>query len=68
MSLVLFWSAAAVIGYTYLLFPVIVFLRGLFVRRTYATAEITPPVSLIIAAHNEERSIGANLDNILSLD
>jgi len=68
MSLALFWSAAAMIGYTYLLFPAIVFLRGLFVRRTYATAEITPPVSLIIAAHNEESSIGAKLDNILSLD
>jgi cellulose synthase/poly-beta-1,6-N-acetylglucosamine synthase-like glycosyltransferase len=68
MSLVLFWGAAALIFYTYILFPAVVFLRGLLFRRPYKTAEITPQVSMIIAAHNESASIGAKLDNILSLD
>jgi cellulose synthase/poly-beta-1,6-N-acetylglucosamine synthase-like glycosyltransferase len=68
MSLFLFWSATALIIYTYIVFPAVVFLRGRLVRRPYQTAEITPKVSMIIAAHNEARSIGAKLDNILSLD
>ena len=68
MTKILFWSAAALIIYTYLLFPAVVFLRGLLLRRPYKIAEITPSVSMIIAAHNEVRSISAKLDNILSLD
>src|SRR3990172_3413985 len=66
--LVLWWSAAALVLYTYLLFPALVFLRGLLGRRPYKPGEITPRLSLIIAAHNEANTIGAKLDNILSLD
>src|SRR5207249_1606345 len=54
--------------YTYILFPAVVFLRGRLLRRPYKTAEITPPVSMIIAAYNEAGSIATKLDNILSLD
>lgn len=68
MMLILFWSAVAIIVYTYLLFPVIVVARGLFSRRTYRRAEITPPVSIIIAAHNEAEVIRAKLENLLALD
>jgi cellulose synthase/poly-beta-1,6-N-acetylglucosamine synthase-like glycosyltransferase len=68
MSLILFWGAVILIVYTYILFPALVFLRGLVRRRPYKSAEITPRVSLIIAAYNEANSIGAKLDNILSLD
>ncbi len=66
--LVLWWSAAALLAYSYFLFPVVVFLRGRLQRRPYKTGDITPHVSLIIAAHNEARSIGARLDNLLALD
>lgn len=68
LLVILFWAAVAFVVYTYALFPVLVFLRGLFFRKPYRSAEITPRVSLLIAAHNEEKSIGAKLDNILALD
>jgi cellulose synthase/poly-beta-1,6-N-acetylglucosamine synthase-like glycosyltransferase len=68
MSLFLFWSATALIVYTYVLFPLIVFIRGRLRPQPYQTADITPSISLIIAAHNEEQSIGAKLDNVLALD
>ncbi len=68
MSLILFWGATALIAYTYLLFPAWVFLRGVLRCRPFRAADITPRVSLIIAAHNEAGSIRAKLDNILSLD
>src|SRR4029450_11670016 len=68
MIAVLFWAAVAVIVFTYILFPVLIFLRGRLLSRPYQTAEITPPISMIIAAHNEADGIGAKIDNILSLD
>ena len=63
-----FWFAAFSVVYTYVLFPVIVLLRGLLRRRPYRAADITPPVSIIIAAHNEVQGIGAKLENLLALD
>ena len=68
MSLVMFWGAMATIVYTYLLYPIIILLRGILWVRPYKTADITPRVSLIIAAYNESESIAAKIENILSLD
>jgi len=68
VSLILFWGAVVLIAYTYLLFPALVFLRSRLSRRPSKTADITPSVSMIIAAHNEANSIGAKLDNLLALD
>jgi cellulose synthase/poly-beta-1,6-N-acetylglucosamine synthase-like glycosyltransferase len=68
MSLVMFWGAMATIVYTYLLYPIIILLRGILWVRPYKTADITPRVSLIIAAYNESEGIGAKIENILSLD
>ena len=64
----LFWAAVALIVYTHMLFPALVLLRGMLIHRPYKSAEITPYISVIIAAHNEARTIGAKLDNILTLD
>ena len=68
MSLFLFWAAIALVLYTYLLFPLLLLLRGLIWRQRYHSAPITPSVSLIIAAYNEANNIGAKLDNALAMD
>ena len=68
MSIWLFWGAVGLLIYTYALFPVLVFVRRLLKRQPYKSADITPRVSIIIAAHNEASGIEARLDNILSLD
>lgn len=68
MFLILFWSAAILIIYAYFVFPFLVFLRGLLFSKPHERAEITPKVSLIIAAYNEEKSIGSRIENALSLD
>jgi cellulose synthase/poly-beta-1,6-N-acetylglucosamine synthase-like glycosyltransferase len=65
---ILFWIAVAVILFAYVFFPALVFVRGRLVRKPYKSAEITPTISMVIAAHNEEANISAKLDNILSLD
>jgi len=60
-------AAAALIGWTYAVFPLAVLVRGRLVRRPYATAAIEPTVSVIVAAHDEAAAIGARLDNLLDL-
>lgn len=67
MIQIIFWSALGLIVYTYAIFPLLTLLRGLLWRKPYHSAEITPRVSLIIAAYNEAQNIGAKLDNVLAL-
>lgn len=64
----LFCLAFIIITYTYLLYPLTVLLRGLFFKATYANSGFEGKVSIVIAAHNEARSIGKKLDNLLALN
>ncbi len=68
MILILFWVSVVLIIYAYFIFPVLVILRGFLWPQPFLSDEITPPVSIIIAAYNESKSIGNKLDNILTLD
>jgi len=63
-----FVLASALVGYTYVLFPGLVLLRARLRPRPHLSAPITPTVSVIVAARNEARSIGAKVDNLLGLD
>lgn len=64
----LFWGSVAVIVYTYLVFPAVIFLRGLLFKKNFKSGDIAPRISLIIAAYNEEESIEDRIENVLSLD
>ncbi|MGH3452345.1 MAG: glycosyltransferase family 2 protein [Haloechinothrix sp.] len=64
----LFWSAAGALGYTYVLFPLLLLLRAALRPRPHAAGEVTPAVTIVIAAHNEAAGISAKLGNLLSLD
>jgi cellulose synthase/poly-beta-1,6-N-acetylglucosamine synthase-like glycosyltransferase len=63
-----FWLAAGALVYVYAGFPALVGAVGWARRRTVHKKPITPSVSLIIAAYNEEESIGRRLENALALD
>jgi cellulose synthase/poly-beta-1,6-N-acetylglucosamine synthase-like glycosyltransferase len=67
-ALALFWAATGTIAATYVLVPAAILARGRLVRRPIAAADTTPVVSVIIAAHNEERSIAAKLANLLAAE
>ena len=64
----IFWSSAAVVGYTYAGYPALIYglsrLRGKEPRR----GAIEPPVSVVLAARNEAGRIAHKIDNLLSLD
>jgi cellulose synthase/poly-beta-1,6-N-acetylglucosamine synthase-like glycosyltransferase len=68
LMVALFWASLGALLYTYLLFPLLVGLRGILLRRPYRSAAIHPRVSLLIAARNEEAAIGAKLDNLNTLE
>ena len=64
----LFWLALVGILYTYVGYPVVIALLARWRRRPVRSAPITPTVTLLIAAYNEEACIAEKLDNSLALD
>lgn len=64
----LFWLTAFALVYSYFLYPILLKLsRSRPLAPPQAPADL-PPVTLIIAAHNEERRIEAKLANALAID
>jgi cellulose synthase/poly-beta-1,6-N-acetylglucosamine synthase-like glycosyltransferase len=64
----IFWGSAAVLFYTYAGFGLLVVFWGAVRRRLVHSDDITPSVSLIVAAYNEEEVIEEKLRNCLLLD
>jgi cellulose synthase/poly-beta-1,6-N-acetylglucosamine synthase-like glycosyltransferase len=64
----LFWGGLGAIVWTHVGYPV---LAGAIARlrpRSVRKADVTPSVSLIVAAHNEETVIARRVENLLELD
>ncbi|NLC69989.1 MAG: glycosyltransferase family 2 protein, partial [Desulfuromonadaceae bacterium] len=64
----LFFLSLALVIYVYGGYPVLVFVLGLFIDRSPRKQRVDPFVTILIAAHNEEKQIAATLSNELSLD
>jgi glycosyltransferase involved in cell wall biosynthesis len=62
---VAFWTAVALVLYAYAGYPCALALLGLVRRLPAVRAPITPRVTVIITAYNEEAGIGAKLANTL---
>lgn len=67
MQIVL-WLSAATLLYTYVGYPFLLFVVSKLRPRPVRTAEISPSVSVIITAYNEERDLAVKLENSLALD
>lgn len=64
----LFWLCVAIVGYAYFGYAVGLWLYVHLRRRPIRKQNITPDVSIIIAARNEEANLPAKLENLRSLD
>jgi cellulose synthase/poly-beta-1,6-N-acetylglucosamine synthase-like glycosyltransferase len=64
----LFWLAALLLLYTYLGYPMVLFVLGRLFGKRPALAEITPRMTLLISAYNEESVIAEKLENSLALE
>ncbi|HKQ80559.1 MAG TPA: glycosyltransferase family 2 protein [Blastocatellia bacterium] len=65
---VAFIAATAMMTFIYAGYPALMFALSLIFRRPVRRDDITPRVSIIIAAYNEDRDIEAKLKNTLELD
>jgi cellulose synthase/poly-beta-1,6-N-acetylglucosamine synthase-like glycosyltransferase len=64
----LFWASLGAIAYVYVGYPALLYLVSRVWSRRVAKAPVTPTVTMVIAAYNEEQAIAAKLDNTLALD
>ncbi len=68
IATIIFIASIAVIAYAYVGYPAFVFALSRLFSRPVNLSGITPKVSVIIAAYNEERDIAAKIENTLALD
>jgi len=68
MSLVFFYESVFLVGYTYLLYPLLLMVLASAKRTPVMKKEITPLVSIVIPAYNEEKAIAEKITNVLGLD
>lgn len=68
MTQALFWCSLAVLFYIYVGYPALLRLLVRARGRPVRKSDITPPVSLVISAHNEAAVIRGKLENALMLD
>ena len=64
----IFWLSAAALLYTYAGYPLLLFIVSQLRPRAVRSFPISPSVSVIITAYNEERDLAAKLENTLALD
>jgi len=65
---ILFWMALLILGYIYLGYPLLLWVANRIINRPVKKEQISPPVTFVVVAYNEEEYIDRKIDNILSLD
>jgi cellulose synthase/poly-beta-1,6-N-acetylglucosamine synthase-like glycosyltransferase len=68
VALVVFWISLAVCVYIYFGYPALLWALSKLRPRPVRAAHVTPRVTFVIAAYNEENNIGDKIANTLSLD
>jgi cellulose synthase/poly-beta-1,6-N-acetylglucosamine synthase-like glycosyltransferase len=68
MAEALFWVCVGLVVYTYAGYPLLIRAVAAVRPRPVEKADITPPVTVIVAAYNEEQSIAAKLETLLAQD
>ena len=64
----LFWASVFFIFYAYLGYPLTLMVLALFRNRPIRKGDITPNISFIITAYNEEKRIREKIENTLKQD
>jgi cellulose synthase/poly-beta-1,6-N-acetylglucosamine synthase-like glycosyltransferase len=65
---ILFWASLAGLLWTHVLYPLVAAAVSRVVARPVLSAERTPPVTVVVAAHDEEAVIERRVANLLALD
>ena len=65
---VVFWFSVLTIGYAYVGYPIVISILTRIAPRPVHQAEVTPTVTLVIPAFNEETCIAEKIESSLALD
>lgn len=65
---ILFWCSLTALFYTYIGYPLLVWVISLIRPKEIKRGQIEPTVTVIITAYNEEKDIRAKLENTLQID
>lgn len=65
--IIIFITAAGFIFYTYIGYPLFVYIFSLLFSKSIKRGEIKPNVTILITAYNEEKDIRAKLENTLQI-
>jgi cellulose synthase/poly-beta-1,6-N-acetylglucosamine synthase-like glycosyltransferase len=68
IATIVFWTAAGLVFFTYAGYSLVIFALSLLRRRPIRRADITPRVTFLITAYNEEKDIGRKIEQTLALD
>lgn len=68
ISEILFWTSLFLVFYAYAGYPLALWIIAFFRHKEIQKADITPALSFIITAYNEEQKIRDKLNNTLQLD
>ena len=68
MRALAFWGSLGALVFAYLIYPAVSLMRGRWRPRPYLARPITPPLTVVIAAHNEGTVIGRKLAALLASD
>ena len=68
MIKIIFWSSFLLLFYIYIGYPVLVWALSKAFSRPVQKEQVSPSVTFVVVAYNEEEYIGRKIDNILSLD
>lgn len=64
----LFWVTGILLVYTYVGYPLWLYLWSSLRKRPVASDAFEPPVTVVMAVHNEASSLARKLDNLLELE
>jgi cellulose synthase/poly-beta-1,6-N-acetylglucosamine synthase-like glycosyltransferase len=65
---IVFWSASAALVYTYIGYPLFVYLVSRIFPKSIAKKDFEPQVTCLITAYNEEKAIRSKLENTLQIE
>ncbi len=68
ITAILFWTAVGTLLYTYIGYPLLLVLLAAIRRKQEPREAYCPPLSVLIAARNEQSSIGRKLEETLALE
>lgn len=68
LLMTLFFGSIVILGYTYLLYPILIKFISLFFKEKYFQQNNFPTISILISVYNEEKVIKQKIENIANLN